>query len=1593
MRKNKAMSRGLAIITAVLMMFSTGNILTTFAEEAVPGTSYTQDDPAPGESDAPVTGDSNEPSVGESEEPIVGESDAPSVGESEAPVPGESDVPGQYPFKGMPEGYTLSEKQLNEKRAMNTNGTMKNFDTMKLGQDYVAGEIIFLTDSKDYAEKVAKAYNGELTSFVEGVAVVTLSGEATTYQAVSAAANPSTKLPAVYPNLIYRLDPKEKEKQPELTIDKSTLNYGINALGEKTPSLHTWAADRPNDPYLQSPNSYSQDEPFQWMHDIVGTYGAWGTTKGAGVTVAVLDTGTLTTHEDLAGRTLPLVSFVPDEAAADLDGHGTHVSGIIAATAGNGAGGAGIAPEATILPIKVLGEDGGHSDWIISGINYAASQHVSIINMSLGKYYYDYLLEVALNNAANAGVPTIVAASNDGSNVKTYPAGYPCVITVAATDQNGKRVYFSNWGAWVAVAAPGYDIWSSVADSDTSYDSYSGTSMAAPVVTGVAALYLSRFSGDGVRDINKDGLLNAKDVEALRAVLKKNVTKAASTQIGTGVINAQMMFNVAPPLPTFTVKTPDTDKIITDTKSPVPVGSLVEIAAEGNFIVYTTDNTNPTVANGIVTNGLVYSDAIVLREGKTTVKALAVNGAGNVGKVSSVTYTTYLVNVPVTSVTDIVGSSHVFAGKSAQYTAGVLPDNATNKKVLWSISAGSEKATLVNGKLTIKAKQTGTVTIRATSASNPDQYKEKTVNITPVVVGSITLVPSGLTKLVVGTNDTVMLATNILDTAKKPIAAGDVSLSYTSSNSAIATVDSEGLVTAKGSGTAKITCTALDGSGKSAYVNITVVVPVTGIANGGTYCVAAGKTVQLIAAVSPSGATNKKVTWSMDPQYSSLATLTSSGQLKAKTNVSGTVTVKAKVDECVAEFDIVVSPTAVTSVTLNTTKLTLFSKEVEHGDHPTAALITATTNPSQLVLWSSSNTKVATVNQDGQVNAVAKGTATITATAADGSGKKATCAVSVVNPVEAINITTTQTGIVGGKTLQLSAKCSPSTASSKVNWYVEDNEYLDVTSAGKITAKKGVTGTATVFAKATDGSNTIAEYDINVYQDAITSIKVLSMGGASTMFIEDISGADFTTSLDLSTDMVSSGMDYCNLVTWTSSNIKVATVDKDGIVTACGVGSATITATAQDGSGKKGTLAVKVTQPVKDIIINGLEDIPAGKKLKYTATVTPSKATNKAVDWAITSDTGGKATIKSDGTLTVAADISVDSIEITAKAKDGSNISAVKNITVRESPITSIKLTSEDAKATITSGKITKATLFTTNNITTSNYDMYSENEEKLLQLNAETNYPDAPLIYSSSNTKVAMVSSTGLVTAVGAGSTTITCAAADGGSIKATVPITVIVPMSYITIKPKSELTTYSNTIIATGTSRQFVATPGTTYGKPTNPAVAWDYWVLTEDFDIDFDKTSEFHSKGYVKISSSGLLTTSKALGNRVEYLLVIAEAKDGSGAYELEFVDLYPPTTYLQLAPNNQLKFPKDDSEHFIKIYTDNIADDYIITSSNPDVASCFVDDELKGYDIVNGNLRRYIYVYLLTPNKIGKSTIKIAVNDGTNKSTSFTVEVTP
>ncbi|MFJ8629401.1 S8 family peptidase [Streptomyces sp. NPDC093568] len=311
------------------------------------------------------------------------------------------------------------------------------------------------------------------------------------------------------------------------------------------PQVAYVVPDRLNKP-LATPNDTEYSKQWDLFETTAGMNvpGAWDVATGSGVTVAVIDTGYVS-HSDLGANIVAGYDFISDatvgndgngrdsnpadpgdwtaagecqagDPASTSSWHGTHVAGTIAAVTNNGKGVAGIAHGAKVSPLRVLGKCGGYDSDIIDAITWASGGTVSgvpananvakVINMSLGGGgTCSTATQSAINAAVNRGTTVVVAAGNSNANAANYsPASCNNVISVAATDRQGNRSYYSNYGTVVDIAAPGGETNSVTSNgilstlnsgaqgpSSESYDYYQGTSMAAPHVAGLAALMKS----------------------------------------------------------------------------------------------------------------------------------------------------------------------------------------------------------------------------------------------------------------------------------------------------------------------------------------------------------------------------------------------------------------------------------------------------------------------------------------------------------------------------------------------------------------------------------------------------------------------------------------------------------------------------------------------------------------------------------------------------------------------------------------------------------------------------------------------------------------------------------------------------------------------------------------------------------------------------------------------------------------------------------------------------------------------------------------------------------------------------------------------
>lgn len=320
---------------------------------------------------------------------------------------------------------------------------------VKAGKEYVANEIVVKYKSNTPANTIAAVTSkkgAEVSKKQAGIYVVKIKGKSVSEAIKDFKADPNVEY--AEPNIIFHAD------------------------------------FTPNDPY------FSQ----QYGPQKVQAPTAWDKTQGSSsVKVAIVDTGVQLSHPDLSSKIVAGYDFVSNDSVADDgNGHGTHCAGIAAALTNNSKGIAGMAPNVSIMPVRVLDNSGsGTLANVAAGIRWAADNGAKVISLSLGASSGATTLQDAVNYAWNKGAVVVAAAGNSGNTSPNYPAYYTNAIAVGSTDSSDAKSSFSNYGtSWVDVAAPGSSIYSTYTGS--TYRSLSGTSMATPHVAGLAGLLASQ---------------------------------------------------------------------------------------------------------------------------------------------------------------------------------------------------------------------------------------------------------------------------------------------------------------------------------------------------------------------------------------------------------------------------------------------------------------------------------------------------------------------------------------------------------------------------------------------------------------------------------------------------------------------------------------------------------------------------------------------------------------------------------------------------------------------------------------------------------------------------------------------------------------------------------------------------------------------------------------------------------------------------------------------------------------------------------------------------------------------------------------------
>ncbi|MDP4181870.1 MAG: Ig-like domain-containing protein, partial [Bacillota bacterium] len=647
---------------------------------------------------------------------------------------------------------------------------------------------------------------------------------------------------------------------------------------------------------------------------------------------------------------------------------------------------------------------------------------------------------------------------------------------------------------------------------------------------------------------------------------------------------------------------------------------------------------------------------------------------------------------------------------TASLTATLLPSNLSISALKWT-SDRPDIAT-VSGAGVVTPLSEGTATITATSN---DGGLTATCTVTSIYgVDNITLDNSSLL-LKVGDSDVTLVPTF------SPANATIKDLTWSSSAPSVATVSSTGVVHVVATGTATITATSVQDNTRKAVCSVTVASAL--VLSQSSITLKIGQTTGALSAkLAPLNKSISGIIWSSSD--SSVATVSSTGRVTPLKEGSAVITA-ATTDGKLASACTVICIYGLNSFTIDRKSILI---NVGAKDITLVPQYNPSNATSKNLIWTSSDTNVATVSSSGVVHAVGLGTAIITATYEQDSAKKVNCSVTVTS-----GITLSQSAVtlkIGQSTARLTASLTPAnTVISAVTWTSDKPEVASVSSSGVITPKSE--GTATITAASIDGGYTAACSVTCIY-----GLSSVTLDRKSILF--NVGAGDITLIPAYSPINAS-----VKSLTWTSSDTSVATVDASGVVHAVANGVATITATSVQDNAKKATCLVTVASGISLSQTSLTQKIgQAGARL--VAKLIPSGTEISAINW--TSDKPEVATVNTSGVITARSE---GTAIITAATKDGgftatctvTSIYGLSSVTLSRTPII-IKVGAAD---------VTLSPVFYPVNATIKD------------------------LSWTSSNTSVATVDSSGVVHAVGSGTATITATSAQDSSKKAYSYITVI--------------------------------------------------------------------------------------------------------------------------------------------------------------------------------------------------------------------------
>ncbi len=655
-----------------------------------------------------------------------------------------------------------------------------------------------------------------------------------------------------------------------------------------------------------------------------------------------------------------------------------------------------------------------------------------------------------------------------------------------------------------------------------------------------------------------------------------------------------------------------------------------------------------------------------------------------------------------------------------------------NIDVSWS-SSDDEIATVdQNGK--VIGKNEGKVIITASAYNKKNScvvYVSKQANNVNTLIFS-TDIKSAETEINSISLDNKDIDIGVGDTFKLTYSVSPQNVYYTdvtwySDNSEIISVDNNGNIKALKEGTARVTVKSSNGKESSTTVNVkNYGIQATSIKLNNTFVkTKVGETVDLIATVLPNDASIKTINWSSSDEE--IATVNSNGRVV--TIDAGTVIIEAKTNNnLVAKCELVVEPSEAKKIEIKNAKNINVDDSIK-----LQAIITPSNVTDNTIIWSSSDSSIATVDEDGKVKGINAGLVKITAKTSNNKESNVLIEVKDINPVS-LSISKTNNEIEVGDTKQLSLSFVPSNSTYKsVTWSSSDNNIISVDKNGKVTAKN--VGTAKVIVYFNRDKNIKDELIIKVNPKGNVPTNIILNNNNSTIYVD--------STINLKATIIPNNASN-KTITWSSSDSKIATVDKNGKVTAKKSGKVTIT--AKTSNNLKATSTIKVIKPlisVKKITINNnITSVFVNESVTLSASISPITASNKNIIWS--SSDSSIATVDSNGKV---IGKKAGSVKITATSKSNPRVSGSKSIVVsiKKINVRSIALSEE---------KI----------------NLYVEGIHKLNPVLTPKDTTEKNITWSSSNSNIATVDQSGNVVAKGVGNVIITAKAENGSTSSASI-------------------------------------------------------------------------------------------------------------------------------------------------------------------------------------------------------------------------------